>query len=275
MNATILQSSAKPPQEPPEARRLAQPSGKLLKVFFIVLTIACGLLVLFMTMDAAPLVPSPGSRTNTGTPRAIGQINIEEATPTGEHAALPPSRSHNTAPISVDQPIPATEGKIRPQRPSKVGVAAPSSVPSEQRPRQHRELATNLPDRATSATALFSRLFPVIDADVSNEAKESLIHGQIHRSPSSALLHAEIGAIHAQRGDWPEAAHALRTAVEHDSSNPAYHRALAICLEHLRRPTEAKTHYLQSLELRGQRGLADEATEIGQRMVIDGTGPAS
>ncbi len=273
MNAPLLQGTALP-QEPPRASRLARPSGKLFKVFFILLAIACGLLVLFMTMDTASLGPGSGAQPNTAPPPALGQMNIAAAPPAGEAAATEPGPAQDKVPLPIDQTTLGTEGKKPPQRQSKVAASSSAVLPSAQRPRQS-EPATTTPNRAASATALFSRLFPIDKADLSNEAKESWINGQIHRSPSSAVLHAEMGAIHAQRGDWPEAAHALQAAVERDHSNPAYHRALAICLEHLRRPAEAKTHYLQSLELLGQRRLADESPENRQRIVIDGTGPAS
>lgn len=83
---------------------------------------------------------------------------------------------------------------------------------------------------------------------------ESKIKNMLAQKPDAAHLHAALGNVYFERGDWPQAQQAYFQAYHHAPTNPDYAFNLAISLDHLGKSLLALQYYKQAQALLSQSG---------------------
>lgn len=245
----------------PGRPRAARFPGKAAKVLVVALTIACAAFGLFVALDAAPRAPAPGTPVIATRPLPSPSVpaNLENTAPAQlTTASLPPPPANEVSPSGAPARLAAERPTVGPRPPGLPEQRMQSS------PAAKRAAARwAAPTPPAYPAAFLTRLQ---GGDLPEEDKESRLHALLQSQPAAAALHAELGLLHANRGDWAEAADSFRAAVAHERRNPDYQHALAVCLEHLRRPSEAITHYRQALELLATEPATSESSKISRRL---------
>ena len=88
-------------------------------------------------------------------------------------------------------------------------------------------------------------------------AAESHIKNLLAQKPEAAYLHASLGNLYAQRGDWSQAQQAYFQAYHFAPANADYAFNLAVSLDHLGKSSLALQYYKQALELMSASGSAN------------------
>jgi Tfp pilus assembly protein PilF len=78
---------------------------------------------------------------------------------------------------------------------------------------------------------------------------ESRIKNLLVQQPNSANLHAALGSLYTERGQWTAAQQSYFEAHRLEPGNPEYAFNLAICLDQLGKPSLALDYYKKTLEL--------------------------
>jgi uncharacterized protein HemY len=87
----------------------------------------------------------------------------------------------------------------------------------------------------------------------------------LQRHPNVAQLHFALGMHYSQRYQWPEAKRAFLNAQAISPQNAAFNYNLAVSLEHLGRPAEARHFYELALASPGNDPAIDRQL-ISQRL---------
>ena len=91
-------------------------------------------------------------------------------------------------------------------------------------------------------------------AQVDPIGAESRIKNMLAQKPDAAHLHAALGNVYVERGDWPQAQQAYFQAYHHASTNADYAFNLAVSLDHLGKSSLALQYYKQAQALLSQSG---------------------
>lgn len=91
-------------------------------------------------------------------------------------------------------------------------------------------------------------------AQVDPIGAESRIKNMLAQKPEAAHLHAALGNVFVERGDWPQAQQAYFQAYHYDPTNADYAFNLAISLDHLGKTSLALQYYKQAQILLSQSG---------------------
>ncbi|HZV62066.1 MAG TPA: tetratricopeptide repeat protein [Methylophilaceae bacterium] len=91
-------------------------------------------------------------------------------------------------------------------------------------------------------------------AQVDPIGAESRIKNMLAQKPDAAHLHAALGSVYVERGDWPQAQQAYFQAYHHAPTNADYAFNLAISLDHLGKSSLALQYYKEAQALLSQSG---------------------
>ena len=91
-------------------------------------------------------------------------------------------------------------------------------------------------------------------AQVDPLGAESRIKNMLAQKPEAAHLHAALGSVYAERGDWSQAQQAYFQAYHYAPTNADYAFNLAISLDHLGKSSLALQYYKQAQTLLSQSG---------------------
>jgi tetratricopeptide (TPR) repeat protein len=110
----------------------------------------------------------------------------------------------------------------------------------------------------TGLIGLMGQLDPV--------ASESRIKSLLAQQPEAAFLHAALGNLYADQGQWPSAQQAYFQAYHFDPANAEYAFNLAVSLDQMGKPDLALTHYQRALELQAKHGGALDKAQLEARI---------
>jgi len=97
-------------------------------------------------------------------------------------------------------------------------------------------------------------------------AGESRLKGLIAQQPEAAFLHAALGNLYADQGQWPSAQQAYFQAYHFDATNAEYVFNLAVSLDQMGKSDLALTHYQRALELLPKQGGAVDRAQLEARI---------
>jgi tetratricopeptide (TPR) repeat protein len=97
-------------------------------------------------------------------------------------------------------------------------------------------------------------------------AGESRLKGLIAQQPEAAFLHAALGNLYADQGQWPSAQQSYFQAYHFDSANAEYAFNLAVSLDQMGKTDLALTHYQRALELLPKQGGPVDRGQLESRI---------
>lgn len=97
-------------------------------------------------------------------------------------------------------------------------------------------------------------------------ASESRLKTLLAQQPEAAFLHAALGNLYADQGQWPAAQQAYFQAYRYDARNAEYAFNLAVSLDQLGKPALALTHYQRALELLPAQGGSLDRSQLEARI---------
>lgn len=97
-------------------------------------------------------------------------------------------------------------------------------------------------------------------------AGESRLKNLIAQQPEAAFLHAALGNLYADQGQWPSAQQAYFQAYHFDSKNAEYAFNLAVSLDQMGKADLALTHYQRALDLLPRQGGSVDRAQLEARI---------
>lgn len=105
-------------------------------------------------------------------------------------------------------------------------------------------------------------------AQVDPIGAESQIKNMLAQKPDAAHLHAALGNVYVERGDWPQAQQAYFQAYHYAPTNADYAFNLAISLDHLGKSSLALQYYKQAQVLLAQSGSGNiDPAQLEERIL--------
>jgi tetratricopeptide (TPR) repeat protein len=97
-------------------------------------------------------------------------------------------------------------------------------------------------------------------------ASETRLKTLLAQQPEAAFLHAALGNLYADQGQWPSAQQAYFQAYHFDPSSAEYAFNLAVSLDQMGKPDLALSHYQRALELLSKQGGALDKRQLEARI---------
>lgn len=97
-------------------------------------------------------------------------------------------------------------------------------------------------------------------------ASESRLKTLLAQQPDAAFLHAAMGNLYADQGQWPSAQQAYFQAYHFEPSNAEYAFNLAVSLDQMGKSDLALNHYQRALELLSKQGGTVDKSQLEARM---------
>lgn len=98
-------------------------------------------------------------------------------------------------------------------------------------------------------------------------AGESRLKSLLAQQPEAAFLHAALGNLYAEQGQWPSAQQAYFQAYRFDSNNAEYAFNLAVSLDQMGKADLALTHYQRVLGLLPRQAGSVDRAQLEARIV--------
>ncbi len=97
-------------------------------------------------------------------------------------------------------------------------------------------------------------------------ASESRLKNLLAQQPEAAFLHAALGNLYADQGQWPSAQQAYFQAYRLEAGNAEYAFNLAVSLDQMGKTNLALTHYQRALELLPKQGGGLDRSQLEARI---------
>lgn len=95
---------------------------------------------------------------------------------------------------------------------------------------------------------------------------ESRLKNLLAQQPEAAFLHAALGNLYADQGQWPSAQQSYFQAVHFDPKNAEYAFNLAVSMDQMGKPDLALNYYQRSLELLPRQGGPVDRAQVEVRI---------
>ncbi len=109
-------------------------------------------------------------------------------------------------------------------------------------------------------------LLTIASLDGDDPGLKSSIEEMLVDSPDTAYLHFLKGSIYAAANEWNPAQSAFFDAYNRERSNPDYAYNLAVSMDHLNQPEEARRYYQEALRLGADRKSNFESEPVRMRL---------
>lgn len=126
----------------------------------------------------------------------------------------------------------------------------------------YRQRISDAPDDTFARAGLLT----VASLDGDDPGLKSSIEEMLADSPDTAYLHFLKGSIYAASSEWRPAQSAFFDAYNRERSNPDYAYNLAVSMDHLNQPKEARHYYQEALRLGENRSSNFEGEPVRMRL---------